>query len=251
MDISVVIIVKNGEKTIKNTLDSLKDFDDVVVYDNGSVDETIKICQNYSNVNLIQGDFIGFGPTKNKAVLYSKYNWIVILDSDEVLDSLLINSLKNSKLDKNVVYKLNFNAYYKQKQIRYCGWSNQKIIRVFNKTKTSFNDNILHENIMTQGLKISSLKGNVKHYSYLNISDFIQKTDKYSTLFAKQNRGLKKSSPLKAFLNAIYSFIKTYFFKRGFLDGYEGLLVAFSHMCTNFFKYIKLYEINKKDKNET
>ncbi|MGB3750645.1 MAG: glycosyltransferase family 2 protein, partial [Arcobacteraceae bacterium] len=64
------------------------------------------------------------------------------------------------------------------------------------------------------------------------------------------NVGRKKSSPLKAILNAKFSFFKTYFLKRGFLDGYAGLIIAFSHMATNFYKYIKLYELNKEIKSK-
>jgi len=59
MEISVVIIVKNGAKTISKTLNALKVFKDVVVYDNGSNDATLEICKLYKNVNLIQGDFLG------------------------------------------------------------------------------------------------------------------------------------------------------------------------------------------------
>ena len=86
MKISVVIIVKDGAKTIKRTLDSLESFNDIIVYDNGSTDKTLDIVESYKNVNLIKGDFFGFGPTKNKAASYAKNDWILILDSDEVID---------------------------------------------------------------------------------------------------------------------------------------------------------------------
>jgi len=97
-------------------------------------------------------------------------------------------------------------------------------------------------------LKIELLEGYIEHYSYQTISQFVQKADHYSTLFAQNNVGKRSSSPFKAILNAKYSFIKTYFFKRGFLDGYVGLVIAFSHMVTNFYKYMKLYELNKEAK---
>ena len=249
MNISIVIIVKNGISTIKNTLESLHEFSDVVVYDNGSTDGTQELCLPYSNVNLIEGEFNGFGPTKNKAASYAKNDWILILDSDEVIDEELLQTLKSKSLDENTIYILNFHAYYKNIQIKYCGWNNQKIKRIYNKSKTKFNDNFVHENIIDKGFKLEELKGNIQHYSYTSISQFIVKLDRYSSLFAKDNVGKKSSSPAKAFFNGMYSFIKTYFFKRGFLDGYAGLIIAFSHMATNFYKYIKLYELNK-EKNE-
>ncbi len=246
MNISVVIIAKNSQRTIRKTLESLKDFDDVVVYDNGSSDDTIKIAQSFSNVNLVQGDFIGFGATKNKAVGFAKYDWILILDSDEVLDEVLLNTLKTKTLDKNCVYMLNFNTYYKERQIKYCGWSGQKIKRVFNKTITKLNDNMVHENIIDNELRIEVLEGNVKHYSFSSISQFLEKTNKYSTIFAKENKNKKSATPSKAFFRATYFFIKNYMFRLGFLDGYAGLLVCVSGANGVFYKYLKLYEENNR-----
>ena len=246
MKISVVIIVKDGAKTIKRTLDSLESFNDIIVYDNGSTDKTLDIVESYKNVNLIKGDFFGFGPTKNKAASYAKNDWILILDSDEVIDQVLLENLKKIKLDINTVYMLNFNAYYKNTQVKYCGWSGQKIKRIYNKKFTKFNDNMVHENIIDKGFKIDYIKGNVEHYSYSSISQFIVKLDRYSTLFAEENKGKRKSSPLQAFFNALYSFFKSYIIKKGFLDGYIGLIVSVSHATNNFFKYIKLYELNKE-----
>lgn len=246
MNISAVMIVKNGAITIQKTLESLLAFDDVVVYDNGSTDGSQKIAQQFKNVNLIEGEFKGFGWTKNTAASYAKNDWILIIDSDEVVDSQLLNTLQRKKLNEKSVYILNFLAFYKQIQIKYCGWNNQKIKRVYNKSITSFNDNHVHEDIITDSMNVEELEGNVEHYSYHSITDFIIKADRYSTLFADDNVGKKSSSPLKAFFNGLYSFIKTYIFKRGFLDGYAGLIIAFSHAVTNFYKYIKLYEKNKE-----
>lgn len=245
MNISAVVLAKNNDNTLKKTLESLKTFDDVVVYDNGSIDKTISIAKSFDNVNLVEGEFNGFGWSKNKAASYAKNDWIIIIDSDEVIDHELLTILQSIKLDINTVYKLNFKAFYKDIQVKYCGWNNQKIKRLYNRQKTKYNDNDVHEDIIIDGLNIEVLGGNVEHYSYHTISQFVIKADHYSTLFAKNNAG-KKSSPLKAFLNGMYSFIKTYFFKRGFLDGYIGLVISYSHMVTNFYKYIKLYELNKE-----
>jgi len=245
MKISAVVLAKNNEKTIRKTLLSLKEFDDVVVYDNGSKDSTMTIAKEFKNVNLIEGEFRGFGWSKNKAVSFTKHDWVIIVDSDEVVDETLLKILQTKELDQKKVYKLNFIAFYKDIQVKHCGWNNQKIKRLYNKKITSYNDNDVHEDIITDGLDVEVLDGNIKHYSYHTISEFIIKADHYSTLFAKNNYKKKSSSPTKAFFNGLYSFVKTYIFKKGFLDGYVGLIIAFSHMVTNFYKYIKLYEMNK------
>jgi len=246
MEISAIVLVKNNEKTLAATLDSLKAFKDVVVYDNGSTDKSLEIARRYPNVALVEGEFKGFGWTKNHAASFAKNDWIIIVDSDEVIDETLLQTLKTKNLDEHMVYLLNFKAFYKNIQVKHCGWNDQKIKRVFNKKVTGYNDNDVHEDIMTEGLAVEVLEGNMEHYSYHSISEFIIKADRYSTLFAKNNVGKRASSPLKAFFNGGYSFIRTYIFKRGFLDGYVGLVIAYSHMVTNFYKYIKLYEMNKE-----
>ncbi|NPA59728.1 MAG: glycosyltransferase family 2 protein [Epsilonproteobacteria bacterium] len=245
-NISAVVLSKNNESTIQKTLDALKLFDDVVVYDNGSIDNTLDIVKSFSNVTLIEGKFNGFGWTKNQASSFAKHNWILVVDSDEVVDKELYEELKHKELDADTVYKVNFRAFYKEIEVKHCGWNNQKIKRLYNRTITHYNSNDVHEDIITNKLKTELLKGNMLHYSYQSIEQFINKANNYSTLFAKNNIGKKKSSPSKAFFNALYSFIKTYFFKQGFRDGYVGLIIAFSHMVTNFYKYMKLYEANKE-----
>ncbi|NLK66705.1 MAG: glycosyltransferase family 2 protein [Campylobacteraceae bacterium] len=244
--ISGVVLVKNNAKTLRKTLQSLEFLDDVVVYDNGSTDGSLEMAKEFKNVNLVQGEFMGFGKTKNHAASFAKNEWILIIDSDEVVDNELKNTLSNLNLDKNIVYKLKFKAFYKDREVKYCGWNNQKIKRLYNKNVTSYNQNDVHEDIITDSLKMELLGGYVEHYSYDSISQFVQKADLYSTLFAKNNAGVRKSSPTKAFFNASYSFFRTYFLKKGFLDGYVGLVIAVSHAVTNFYKYIKLYELNNE-----
>ena len=248
-NISVVLIVKDAQKTIKNTLDSLKDFKEVIVYENNSTDNTVLIVKDYVNVKLYQGDFLGFGKTKNKAISFSSNDWVLSLDSDEVLSEEFVKSLKDLKLDSKKVYKIHRKNYYKQKLVKYC-WSDDFIVRLFNKKKVSYNDSDVHEKVIYKGFESEVLSGEVKHYPYSNMSDFIKKADYYSTLFAKNQVSKKSSSPLKAFFNATYSFLRTYVIKRGFLDGYVGLVIAVSHAMTNFYKYIKLYELNLEQKNK-
>lgn len=243
--ISCVIIAKDAESTIKDTLDSLENFEEVILYSNNSTDKTDDIAKTYKNVKLINGDFLGFGPTKNKAASYAKNNWILSLDADEVLSYDFITSLYARKLTEKTLYTITRENYYKKNIVKHC-WGEDIIVRLYNKVETSFSNKQVHEHILSDGFSIMNLDADVKHYPYTTITDFIVKLDRYSSIFAQDNVGKKKSSPSKAFFNALFSFIKTYFFKRGFLDGYAGLVIAFSHMATNFYKYIKLYELNKE-----
>jgi len=244
--ISVVMIVRDGAATLERSLHSLARFDDVVVYDNGSKDKSREIAKGFANVRLFDGYFNGFGPTKNRAALLAKNDWILVLDADEALDEALVETLLAHSLKESTVYRLNFKAFYRDQQVRYCGWNDQKIRRLYNRSVTCFSPAHLHENILIDGLEVQDLRGgSVLHYSYSSMSDFIMKIDRYSSLYAQNNRGKETSSPLMAVTSGIYSFLRTYLIRRGFLDGHVGLVIAFSHMATNFYKYMKLYEANR------
>jgi glycosyltransferase involved in cell wall biosynthesis len=239
------MIAKDAEKTIGKTLESLKAFNEVVLYLNNCSDRTEEIAKSYSNVNVVHGEFLGFGPTKNQATTHATNDWILSLDSDECLTETFVDNLKNRELKDDTVYTILRTNHYKTRQIKHC-WGDDVIVRLYNRSKTKFTDKKVHEKIIDDGLKKEMLEGIVEHYPYSTQTDFIVKLDRYSTIFAEDNVGKKSSSPLKAILNAHFSFFKTYFLKRGFLDGSAGLIIAFSHMATNFYKYMKLYEMNKE-----
>jgi glycosyltransferase involved in cell wall biosynthesis len=244
--ISAVMIVRNGSRTLAKALDSLREFDDVVVFDNGSTDGSQAIARRYRNVQLHTGQFEGFGPTKNKAASLAKHDWVLIIDADEAVESTLSGAIHDARLDPKCIYILNFKAFYQGYQVRHCGWNDQKIRRLYNRTYTEFTANHVHENLIDTNMKLEELAGgNMLHDSYENLTDFIMKVDRYSTLYAESNSGKKRAGPVKAITNAVYSFFRTYVVKRGFLDGHVGLVIAFSHMATNFYKYMKLYEANK------
>jgi glycosyltransferase involved in cell wall biosynthesis len=247
--ISCVIIVKNAAGTISNVLDALDCFHDVVVYDNGSDDGTQTIAADYPNVNLVEGPFLGFGETKQRAASYARYDWVLSLDADEVLSNEFVDGLARTSLVEGCVYSITRSNFYKDREVKYC-WGKDVIVRLYNRTQTDFNSSKVHELVVTEGFEVILLEGVVRHYPYQNISQFIIKLDKYSSLFAEDKQGIKKSSPLKAFLNAGFSFFKTYILKRGFMDGSAGLIIAFSHMATNFYKYMKLYELNRLDQDK-
>ncbi len=145
--VSVVMIVKNAEMTIKTSLDALKAFDEVILYLNNTSDATYEIAQDYNNVKIIEGDFLGFGPTKNKAATYAKNDWILSLDSDEVLTADFINNLKDTVLDAQSVYTILRSNYYKQREIRHC-WGNDIIVRLYNRRATQFTEKKVHEQII-------------------------------------------------------------------------------------------------------
>lgn len=245
--ISIVILTKNNQRTIYKVLDSTKSFSEVILLDTGSVDNTLEIASSFSNVKIFKKDFSGFGKTRNQASTLAANDWVLALDSDEVLSDKLIDEIKHLKLQNDTVYSFPFINYYNNKQINFCGWQNEKHIRLYNKKITSFTTSLVHEAVISSNCKIENLKSPIYHYSYHQVEDFLRKMQTYSTYFAQQNHNKKKSSLFIAIYHALGSFVKSYIIKKGFLGGQEGFVISVYNANTAFYKYLKLSEINKKE----
>lgn len=243
--ISVNILTKNSETHIQKCLDALQIFDEIVILDNGSTDDTLVIAQQYPNTKVFKNEFIGFGPLKNLAIGYSQNDWIFSIDSDEVATPDLINEIQSLKFDINTIYSIKRSNFYGNKKMQCCGWDNDFVKRIFNKQSTKFSDDLVHESLIENNLKIKKLKNEIEHYSFKNADELIAKMQKYSSLWAQDKKEKKKSSPFQAVIRAFFTFIKFYFLKKGFLNGYEGLVISVSNANGTFYKYIKLYENNK------
>jgi len=244
--ISVAIIVKDGEQYIEECLQSLVPFDDVLLLDTGSTDRTMEIARRFQNVRIEEREFIGFGPTKNLAAGLAKHDWILSVDSDEVITSELSSEIQALSLEDDQVYRFSRHSYYRGKFIKGCGWYPDKILRLYNKQRTGLNDNQVHESVMVkEGMGITDLKGALKHYPYDSAGSLVTKLQFYSTLFAEQNKGKLKSSPLRAVSRGMAAFFKGYIIRRGFLDGYAGFHIAFCQGLATYLKYLKLYEANQ------
>lgn len=244
--ISVTILTKNSQKYLHELLTALTDFSEVLLFDNGSTDDTIPIALSYPNVTIHHGVFEGFGPTHNQASKLAKYEWILSIDSDEIVSKEMAQTIFKCELEAACVYSFQRHNYFNGKFIKWCGWYPDRQIRLYNRTKTKFTEAQVHEAIIAEGMQIVALTGPIRHYSYECIADFLAKMQSYSTLFAKQNAGKRTSSPLKASLHAIFAFFKSYILKRGLFGGYEGFLISAYNAHTAFYKYLKLYEANQK-----
>lgn len=246
-NISVTILTKDCGETLLQTLQALQGFSEVIVLDTGSSDDTLEIAGEFPNVNIYQDEFRGFGPMHNEATSLASHDWILSIDSDEVLTPELVREIETLQLDPNCVYSIQRDNYFNGKRIRCCaGWYPDPVVRLYHRKKTKFSNDAVHEKILTSGMKIISLKSSLKHTPYRTISDFLEKMQKYSTLFAEQNRGKKRSSFFKAVLHSISAFCKSYLFKRGIFGGKEGFIISLYNSQTAYYKYLKLAELNKK-----
>lgn len=233
---------------MEECLQSLASFDEVLLLDTGSTDRTMEIARRFQNVRIEQREFIGFGPTKNLAAQLASHDWILSVDSDEVVTPELSSEIQSLSLDDSKVYRFSRHSYYRGRLIKGCGWYPDKILRLYNKQQTGLNDNQVHESVMVkEGMSIADLKGILKHYPYDSAGSLVNKLQFYSTLFAEQNQGKLKSSPCKAVTRGFGAFFKGYVIRRGILDGYAGFHISFCQGLATYLKYLKLYEANQKN----
>lgn len=229
--LSVVVITKNSEGFIKNAIISAKFADEIVILDNNSTDKTRDIAKNLG-AKVYQSEWLGFGKQKNKAINLAENNWVFVLDSDEritrELQQEIIKTLKNPKFDGYKVARLN---NFFGKNIKYCGLYPDYSIRLFDKTKGRFNEVPVHESVQIKNT--GKLKNHMLHLAYKNIDEFIAKQQKYAKLSSK------KPNNIKAIFSPIWTFIKIYFLRLGFLEGKIGFIIAKIYAKYTFWKYSK------------
>ena len=249
--ISAVILVKNAEATISECLDSLRAFSEVVLLDNGSTDATLDIAAKYPNVKIFhEPNFCGFGKMKNIALSKATNDWILSIDSDEVLMPEIVSQINAMQLNDNTVVALSRLNYYGDRCMKCCGWYPDYVWRIFNRKYTRFNENIVHEGVETKpDTQKVYIKDAIKHYAADSMESIIQKMNRYTTLSAqeKHKKG-KKASVIGAIFRFIHTFNMNYFFRRGIFYGYKGFVVSLLNASGSFYRHMKLYELNKNDR---
>lgn len=251
-EFSVVIVCRNEADTIGRTLESLQGLtDDIIVYDNGSTDDTQAVIRRYG-VRLEEGAWEGFGKTKQKATALARYDWVLSLDADESIDADLKQSLLAwQPEDEFIVYDLSFRNYLGDVYLKYGEWGGDHHIRLFNRTRVQFDDAPVHETLlMPAGTKVRRLKGFVLHRTMKDIEEYARKMQDYAFLNAeKYFRQGRKSSWFAIRLSPLFTFMNYYILKLGILDGQAGYICAKMTAWYTFLKYARLKELEKQSKS--
>lgn len=246
--ISATILTKNSARTLRETLASLRSFPEVVILDTGSLDETLNIAAEFSNTKIFSSPFLGFGALHNRACDLASYDWILSIDSDEQLSPELIEEIHALSLDPALAYSILRHNFFNGKQIKWCGgWHPDRVVRLFHKKSRRFSLDQVHEKVECKKEEQHPLSSPMIHTPYLEIADFLEKMQHYTTLFAQQSKEKRKVSIFTALAHSWYAFIKSYIFKKGFLGGKEGFIISMYNGHTTFYKYLKLAERETKN----
>ena len=246
--ISTIIITKNEEQDIAACIESALWTNEIIILDSGSADTTLAVCEKYAPKVRVHTttDWSGFGKQKNRALAFATSDWILSIDADErVTPELKQEILQKLNLNNTdfIAYKMPRITYFLGKQIKYCFSNNSDApIRLVKKDCGKFSDDIIHEKLVISG-KTGELKSKLQHFSFGNIEELINKINNYSSLGATKLYGTKKkTSYAMAFTHAFWIFVKIYFLKLGFLDGWPGFIIALSNFEGTFYRYAKLKE---------
>ncbi len=246
--ISAIIITKNEGKNILSCLQSLSFVQEIIIIDSGSTDKTIEIAKDFGCQVFIE-EWKGYGPQKQSAVEKASFKWILSLDADERIPeetAEIITQVIKKPLAK--AYSFPRKNIFHGKWIKHAGWWPDRVIRLFHKNYGKF-EGLIHESWKTKE-KVIHLNTPIIHYPFKNYSHMIQKMDLYSSIAAKElsQKANIATNPFNPILHGTWMFIRTYFLKLGFIDGFDGLIISLYNAGNSFLKYAKLREI-KTTKN--
>ncbi|MFO7844024.1 MAG: glycosyltransferase family 2 protein [Bacteroidales bacterium] len=241
--ISVVIITFNEEKNIERCLQSVQNVaDEIVVVDSFSTDKTTEICQKY-NAKVILHPFEDYSKQKNFALEQVENNYILSLDADEALSPTLEKSIIEVKQQwTKDGYFFNRRTSFCGKWINHTGWYPDRQLRLWDKREGWWNENKVHEKVkLNDSAQKGFLKGDLLHFSFYTIQEHISQINKFSEIKATELFLRKKKAGLvKIIFSPVSKFIRHYFFKLGFLDGFYGFVISINSAHSTFLKYAKL-----------
>ncbi len=255
-NITALIATYNGELTLDECLSSLSFCEKIVVIDSFSKDKTEEICKKH-NVIFLQNPFVCVKDQFEYALKYIDTEWVITLDQDEMLSDELKKSVhtffsadmndKNA-LAKNDTFSGAFvprRSFFFHKFMKHSDSYPDLLMRLFKLSDFYMTSSGAHEELHSKG-KTTRLEGDIIHFPYTSFHHYVSKLNNYSDYAAKEKTAQgKKFSLTNAIFHALWGFLRIYFFKKGFLDGKAGFIMATHHSFYTYMKYIRIGENDK------
>lgn len=240
MTVSVVLICRNEAAVIGDTIKAAQQAaTDIVALDSGSTDGTQELLQQLG-VRVINGEWQGFGPTKNKAIQAAANDWILQVDADERINDTLAEWIRNTpEPEEHTVYAMRFRNYLGRTPLFFGEWGKDRHIRLFNRKTVQWNNAEVHEElVLPPGCQPVQPPGFIHHVTADNRADLRKKMGHYAKLGAQKylQQG-KKFSRWRMVFSPVVGFVMNYLFKLGFLDGRAGWIVACESARYTWLKY--------------
>lgn len=241
--LSGTIVTLDEERKIARAIESMRCCDEIVVVDSGSVDRTRDIAQSLG-ARVIEQPWLGYAAQKNFAAQQASSDWILSLDADEALSENLEAAIWEWKRDgaRYDAYSMPRMAQYMGRWILHCGWYPDRKVRLYNRTKARWTGEFVHESVTVEGA-VGALDEKLLHFTCDSLSEHLLTMDRYTSLAARESiaRG-RGVSWTKLAYGPPWTFVLTYFLRRGFLDGFPGFTIAWMAALYTFLKYAKARE---------
>jgi glycosyltransferase involved in cell wall biosynthesis len=250
VSLSVIVITKNEETVIRRCLESVAWADEIVVVDSGSTDRTAAICAELGAKVHVTADWPGPGPQRNRAIERSSGDWVLALDADEWVTEALRKDIEEAvrmPADR-VAFRIPRLSSYCGRYMRHGGWWPDYVSRLFRRKRAHFGGGIVHDHLVVEG-QVGKLANPLMHEAFTGLDEVLHKLDSYSSWGAQALREKGETAGLAtAIAHGGWTFLKTYLFRAGFLDGREGFMLAVSNAEGTYYKYVKLMLLERPDK---
>jgi glycosyltransferase involved in cell wall biosynthesis len=239
--LSAIIITRNEERNIAACLESLVFCDERIVVDCGSGDDTVRIAAA-AGATVVSHPWSGFGKQKNFALSKARGDWVLSIDADErvtwPLAAEIMVTLKNATADGYEIGRL---STFLGKPMRHSGWFPDYVLRLFRRDKARFTDDIVHERVVCDG-PVGRLVCLFDHHPVVRFEDALRRVDSYSTAGAAMLASKRKKVWFASgIVHGLWSFLRAYIVRLGFLDGREGFLLAVANAEGTYYRYMKAW----------
>lgn len=242
--LSVVVVSKNEEANIGRCLDSVKWADEIIVVDAGSTDGTLEIAKRYTDRVFVRHDPEGKEGlaelNKNFGMGQANYEWILVLDADEVVPHELKAEIRgilkqDNGFDGYLVLRKN---HFIRRWMRHGDWwGYARNVELVRRGKGYFPPRA-HQPLEVNG-KVGRLNNAVIHNNYKEISEWMEKANVYTSLEVKGGNGFNLG---RMILYPPAMFVRNFILKAGFRDGFHGFIAAVLAAVYAFVKQAKLWE---------
>jgi glycosyltransferase involved in cell wall biosynthesis len=241
--LSVVVTTYNEQERVGECLARLAFADEVLVVDSFSTDQTAAIAAQHG-ARVLQHEYRSPAAQKNWALPQAAHDWVLIVDADELVTEDLAAEIRRTianpqARDGYLVKRRNF---FLGHEIRYCGWQNDWVLRLFRKHRGRYLERLIHEQLVVEG-PAGRLQGRLLHHSYRSLDDYWRKLRRYADWNAAQaRREGAQVSPPRLMVHPPLRFLKAYLLQGGFLDGAPGLVVCLLTAVYAAAKDIRIWE---------
>ena len=246
--VSVLILARNEENNIKDCIESCNFADEVIVIDDNSTDKTKEIAEQLG-ARVINRSMNGdWGGQQTFAIQQAKYEWIFFIDADERCTPELGKEIRETiEKKEHYTYWIKRKNKFHHNKATHGSLRPDYVCRLM-PAKGSYVEGFVHPAFVTP-YENRKLKSHMYHYTYDNWEQFMNKTNKYTTLAAEKYLDSHKNVSFwgDIVFRPIWAFIKTYIFDRGFLDGKLGFIFAVNHYYYTVMKYVKFYYLKNSN----